>query len=398
MGLVQILLVLGVSWLAGQAFRLIRLPSLLGMLAGGLAVSSLVFPVFPQTDPGSFQDLSSPIRLAILAIILLRAGQGLSSRDLRQAGGLAVGLGIIPMLGDAALVTVGSMWLLDLPLSTALVLGFLVAAISPAIVIPAMTELLEARKGPDRRVPAALLAGAPLDNIGALVGLGVALELALSSRISVWSQMAHVPLSLGGGILAGAAAAMALSALPGQWMKRRWIGAATAWATACLTIAACQALDSSLVMALLVLGFVLRLRAPALSDELGKGLATMWSVGQYALFGLIGAALDPTSVGQVGLLAVAIILAGQVGRVAGVLLATSRSRLNQNERLACVIGYLPKATIQAAFAAVPLERGLARGNDLLSVGILAVVLMAPIGLVAIHAKADYLLPRSKTGC
>jgi NhaP-type Na+/H+ or K+/H+ antiporter len=281
---------------------------------------------------------------------------------------------------------------LDLPLQTSVVLGFLVAAISPAIVIPGMTALLYHREGDQRRVPSALLAGAPLDNIVALLGLGIALDLATRGSADWLFYLAHLPLSVGGGLVVGFLGAELIA-----WPLRRRPSAGVftgvvVWIAACLLAFACHKLKISYVIGVLVLGYWLRRRAPALEEGLGRGLARLWSVGQVVLFGFIGAALQLAPLQAVGLAALLVIALGQLGRAAGVLVATWRGGLTGGERVACVLAYLPKATIQAAFASLPLDRGLAQGDVLLTLGVLAVVVMAPIGVFALHRGTEALLP------
>ena len=372
------------AWCFSLLFKWIKAPAILGMICGGVVVGSLVVPLFPDAAAPAFGQVASPLRLGVLAVILLRAGLGMSLREVKAAGPLALSLGVLPMLGDAALVTVGGVFFLNLPFASALVLGFLVAAISPAIVIPEMTRVLETAPAGQRKVAGALLAGAPLDNIAALVFLGVAMDLALAGGGSTGQTLLMAPLLAGGGLLAGLGAGLFFLAVAAGVRLKPVVATAVVWLTACGTIALCVTLDLSLVLAVLCLGLTIRHKKPVLAARLTPGLTQMWTVGAVVLFGLIGASLDTASLPTVGLLAVGVILLGQLGRTAVCWGVGKTAGLERKQLLACIAAYMPKATIQAAFASLPLQRGIAHGQTMLSVAVLAVVILAPLGLFAIH--------------
>ena len=382
----QAALLVAIALALGRGAVALGLPSLLGMLVGG-TVAATLWPSSPEVF--DLADVAGPVRLAVLTVVLLRAGVGLSRHDLRAAGPLALRLGLLPVLGDALLATLGAAWLLGLDWPAAAVLGLLVAAISPALVIPGMLELLERRTGPDRRVPTALLAGAPLDNLVAVVGLGVALDLALAGGSSWTATLLELPRRIGGGLLVGVVAGWALSRLgprlgrPAGWLSTWGIGGAL--------VVAGQAWDLSFVLALLALGFVLRDRLGTQADGLAQGLARVWRVVQVALFGLIGAGGAPAPRGGRGRGAGGI-GGGQGGRATVAVLASSGAGLDRRERLACVLGYVPKASIQAAFASLALDRGLPEGPLVLAVAVLAIVVTAPPGVVLMLKGVDRLLP------
>ena len=372
----------------------IRLPGVIGALGAGVIAAQVLFPLLPAGLPGPSLAVVSPhLRMAVLGVVLLRVGFSLTPGDLRGAGGLAVGLGLLPMVGDALAAALAGALLLGLAPPTALVLGFLVAAISPAIVIPGLMELLERRAGPARRLPTALLVGAPLDNIAAVLALGVVLDLALTSGGAWVLALARLPVQLAGGVAAGAAGAWLFTRIVPGSLGQGGPGAALLWALAVGLGLLCPLAGLSPVLAVLALGFGLQRWAPERVGGLSLGLAGAWRWAQPLLFGLIGAAVKIAPLARAGLSYVAVILAGQVGRTAGAFLATWRAKLTPAQRLACVLAYLPKATIQAAFAGVPLARGLARGEDLLAVAVLAIVITAPIGMFALHRGAERLLPR-----
>ncbi len=402
--LCELLLVLLGAWLSATLARRLRLPALLGMLAGGAAAAAL--PVGPWLQalsggsPGTgLEAVDGPLRLGVLALVLLRAGLGLAPAELKRAGWLAVRLGSLPMFAEGFAVTVAGHLLLGLPWASAAVLGFLVAAVSPAIVVPGLLDLMAERTGRARRVLVALLAGAPLDNVLALALLGACLDLALTGEGSWSAALTRVPVGLVVSILAGVAAGWLLA----RWLAdaparlaARWGAAVLAWTLALILLAGLRLAGMPLAPGLVAMGCATRWLAPIAAVELSRGLARAWKPSAYLLFGLIGAAVDPAPLFQVGLAALLVLAAGQLLRAAGAWLATAGSQLRPRERLACAAAYVPKATIQAAFAAVPLDRGLPEGALVLGIGVLAVAVTAPIGVITLMKGAPALLDRSET--
>jgi len=375
------------------ALRKLRLPPLLGMICGGALVGHLLpEPLLPAWPYGHWQlgHVAAEVRQAILAVILLRAGLSLSRAELRRAGTLALRLGILPLCGDALLLSVAAHLLLAMPVAPAIVLGFTVAAISPAIVIPGVLELLGKRQGAQRHVPAALLAGAPLDNIVCLLALGLALSFATGEAGGA-DVLLQLPFSVAISLLLGYIVGCLFAKLC-RLVRRPRRRMLALWTAALLLIALGRLLDVSYVLAIITLGAVVRARRPDAAATVNEELQRVWQVAQYALFGLIGAALDLAPLARAGLLLAFAVGLGQLGRAAGSWLATSRQGLHPRERLACVLCYVPKATIQAAFGSLALDQGLAEGHLVLAGAVLAIVICAPLGMVALHEGADRLLP------
>jgi len=396
--LATLLVLLVLAWALAHLVKLLGLPPLLGMLAAGVVVATLLpeqlLPVTVPMGAWRLEHVAPEIRQAVLAVVLLRAGLSLSRQGLRQAGPLALKLGLLPLLGDVALLTVAAVGVLDLSIGHALVLGFTVAAISPAIVIPGVLELLAKRSGKDRRLPTALLTGAPLDNIACLLLLTIVLDVALGRGEGFATRLLRLPLNLVMSMAAGVAAGWLISLADRAGQRQRAV-AMLSWTAAAGLIALGRWLDFSYVLAIITAGVVVRARSPELADRLSRGLVQIWSVTRYALFGLIGAAVDLGPLASVGLLAVAVIVLGQCGRAGGSLLATIGEDLSGKQRLAGVLCYVPKATIQAAFGSMALDAGLASGDVIVTVAILSIVICAPLGVVGLHRIADGLLPGAR---
>ncbi len=330
--LLTVAAVTAAAWLLSRALRATGLPPVVGMVIGGAAAGGLAAPRLAGLELPSMglepDDLSRGIRLAILLLVLVRAGLGLTPADLRRGGPLALRLGLLPLAGDAAIAGLAAWWLLDLPPATAAVLGWTVACVSPAIVIPSLVDLSRRVRGLDRRVVTALLTGVPLDNIVGVAALGLVSSLVAGRAVG--------------------------------------------------------SLGPLVVLTVLAGGVALRARAPRLGARLDRLLARAWTVGQLLLFGLIGASVETAPLRDAGLALAAVIGLGQLGRLGGTLAATAPLALPPRYRLACAACYVPKATIQAAFGSLALDRGLAGGELVMAAAVLSIVLCAPLGVVTLQ--------------
>jgi solute carrier family 9B (sodium/hydrogen exchanger), member 1/2 len=406
--LVDLSLLAVATWLLARVVGLAGLPPLLGMIFAGTVVAGL--DLGAQFTGPRLEEYSSPIRVVIPTVLLLRAGMGLSLTELRRLGTLGMRLGFIPLLADAAVLWAASIWLLDLQPLVAAVLAFLVAALSPAIVLPGLLALIDARPrgGRSRRLLNALLVGAPLDNVLALVLMGVALDAAMAGNSNFASLFPVLLWKVGVGLAVGVAAGTLLARV----VRDRLQGLGPTALLSLLLVAAGAVLWAGLtwrfsfILAHVAMGVSFRHVAPQLRDALDAGLRRAWDMAQYALFGLIGAALDVEAVMAAGLAVGAVVLLGQLGRFAGSYVATMNAGLRPAERMACALAYVPKATIQAAFAALPLDRVLAASGPtslsqgdaelILCAGVLAVVITAPIGALTLNRGVDRLLPAEES--
>lgn len=387
---VQALALAVLAVVLARAATAVKLPAIVGMIVAGVIVRASA--VGAELDGPALADVSGEVRLAVLAVVLLRAGLGIGLEDVRRAGGLAVRLGVLPMLADAIVVAAAAVVLLDVRPLVACVLGLVVAPISPAITIPGLLVLRgrHGEAGP-RRVLTALLVGAPLDNIVALVLLGLALDAALVGDVAVGPALAGAGISVVGGVVLGAAVGVLFASVLRRIGPRGPAGALLTWAVAGALIVVGSHLGTSFVLAIVALGIAMRRITPEIADDHAAGLAAVWRVAQYALFGLIGYAVDLAPLADVGVLLVAAVVLGQLGRAAGSLLASARSGIPWPHRWSAVAAYVPKATIQAAFAGLALDRGLEGGELILTAGVLAIVITAPLGAITLHRGADRLL-------
>ena len=394
------------AWVVANLARATRMPPLLGMLAGGV-LAEAIWSWLPalNTETLPLTDVSGPLRMGVLTLVLIRAGLSLSPRDLRQAGALAMRVGSIPMLFEGVALAAAAHLLLSFAWPSALVLGFLVAAVSPAIVVPGLLELLDrpakptrsapggSSTAPRRRILVALLAGAPLDNVLALALFGAFLDLAVTGGgtwgVAAWHISSGLLVSVASGVLVGGGLALALGG--SSAIANTTLTGAASWVSGLGVVALLQHFGLPVAPGLVALGCTVRWRSAVLADSAVAGLSLAWKPAAYLLFGLIGADFDARPLLQVGAMAVLVLGVGQGARALGTMLATSGMGLKQREQLACVAAYVPKATIQAAFAALPMERGLADGPLVMGIAVLAIAISAPVGALTLMRGVPTLL-------
>lgn len=383
----SLLLIVVFGMLVGKLFEKLNLPGLLGMIVVGVVIG----PHGLDWLDASLLENAVDIRLIALVIILLRAGLGLEKSLLQRVGAVAIKMSVIPCVLEGFTVMAVSHWLLRLPLAEAGLLGFIIATVSPAVIVPAMLHLKEQGWGMKRGVPIIILAGASVDDVFAITLFTVFLDLATQAEQSLFSHLICLPLKIAGGILLGVVLgwglAMLFRRLPIPHLER--VGITVAGAFAALLLG--EQLQLAGLLGVMTLGFLLQEQVAQQAAQLEATLGRVWFFAQIFLFVLIGAEVDLGVAWQAGMLGVAIIAAGLVARGIGVFLALWRSELTVKERCFAVLAYLPKATAQAAIGGIPLALGIASGATMLAVAVLAVVITASLGAIAIKAAAPRLL-------
>jgi NhaP-type Na+/H+ or K+/H+ antiporter len=380
-------------WLLGRVTASLRLPAILGMLLFGVLYAALAggltgwLPPLPQ----EIDDLSFFLKRTALIVILLRAGLGIRRATLAQVGASAVRMAFIPCLIETAAATAAFVWLFDFDLMTALVGGSILAAVSPAVVVPSMLMLKEQGYG---AVPTLVLAGASVDDAVAITIFGAALGVAAGGEASIASAAISLPLSVVTGLGAGALLGFLVA-----WFFSHTYERIRATEKALLLVVGSlllveleELLPIASLLAIMTIGFILLERAEQVAHELASKLSKLWVPAELLLFVLIGLAVDlPTAAGA-GLRGLAVIGIGLVGRSVGVLASVGPDQaLSWRERLFALVAYLPKATVQAALGAVPLAAGIGGGEEILAVSVLSIVVTAPLGLLLIRALGPRLL-------
>ena len=368
----------------------IKLPRIIGMLLVGIVLGPHILNVLDD----SILSISSELRQMALIIILLKAGLSLNLSDLRQVGRPAVLLSCLPATCELAGYILLAPYLLGVNRIEAAVMGAVLAAVSPAVVVPRMVFLMENRWGTDKSIPQMLLAGASCDDIYVIVLFTTFTGIAQGGNARA-ADFLNIPVSVLLGIAVGAAAGYALSrffeaAFARNHMVRGSVKVIIVLSVSFLLLALETVLKGKIALSgLLAVTSMACMLARKTTGEvrarLSEKFGKLWIAAELILFVLVGAAVDIRYVSETGLAAVLMVFAALIFRAAGVVLCLAGTKLSRRERLFCVIAYLPKATVQAAIGSVPLAMGLPCGKIVLSVAVLAILITAPLGALGMDA-------------
>lgn len=389
------LLILGL--LADGLFRRLGVPGLIGMLAVGLLLGQSGLGLI---DP-KLLALSGELRQLALVVILLRVGFGLNLKTLQQVGKRVLLLAWIPATVEGFTISLVAQPLLGLSWLEAGLLGSVIAAVSPAVVVPLMLRLIEERRGVSKAIPQMVMAAASLDDIAVIVVNGALLGLLVSRSNNVSVQLLRLPV----GLLLGIAAGAGLGWLLIRWIERfrpnanRQVLLVLALSLLLLRL---QSSINTLVpftglVAAMALGVLLLELRPNLAQPISAKLASIWVFAELVLFTLVGAQVNLGVTWRSGLAGLAVLAIGLVARSFGTLLCLQGSKLTAGERLFVTVAFIPKATVQAAIGAVPLmamqAAGMpsAPGEIILAVAVLSIVTTAPLGALLSGLVADRVL-------
>lgn len=374
----------------------IKLPRIIGMLLVGIVLGPHILNVLDD----SILSISSELRQMALIIILLKAGLSLNLSDLRQVGRPAVLLSCLPATCELAGYILLAPYLLGVNRIEAAVMGAVLAAVSPAVVVPRMVFLMENRWGTDKSIPQMLLAGASCDDIYVIVLFTTFTGIAQGGNARA-ADFLNIPVSVVLGIAVGAAVGYALSrffeaAFARNHMVRGSVKVIIVLSVSFLLVALETVLKGKIALSgLLAVTSMACMLARKTTGEvrarLSEKFGKLWIAAELILFVLVGAAVDIRYVSETGLAAVLMVFAALIFRAAGVVLCLAGTKLSRRERLFCVIAYLPKATVQAAIGSVPLAMELPCGKIVLSVAVLAILITAPLGALGMDAAYRKLL-------
>ena len=392
---------LALVFLAGLALaalcQKLRLPRILGMLLTGVLLGPCVLN---WLDP-SILSVSADLRKIALIIILLKAGLSLDLSDLKRVGRPAVLMSCLPASCEILGYVLLAPHFLGVTRVEAAVMGVVLAAVSPAVVVPRMVQLMESGCGTKKSIPQMVLAGASCDDIFVIVLFTTFLHTAQGQQTDAASGLLRVPVSILLGIALGAAVGLLLNVFfEAAYARGRCIRGSmkviVVLGVSFLLAAAEDRFEGivpvSGLLAVVSMACMLKQKsAESVSKRLSEKFGKLWLAAEVILFVLVGAAVDIRYMANVGLAAVGMILAALVFRAAGVCLCLVKTPLTAKERLYCVFAYLPKATVQAAIGSVPLAAGLPCGEVVLSVAVLGIVLTAPLGAFLMDASYRKLL-------
>lgn len=388
---IALIMLIGMS--AGWVCRKVKLPGLLGMLFTGIILGPYVFNLLDS----SILLVSADIRKIALVIILTRAGLTLNLEDLKKVGRPAFLMCFMPATFEMIGMIILAPRLLSVSLIEAAVIGAVVAAVSPAVVVPKMIKLMEDGYGTKQGIPQLILAGASVDDVYVIVMFTAFTSLAQGGNVSVMSFV-NIPVSIMFGIIIGIIIGKALAVVCKKLHIRDTVKAAIFLSVALLLVDIEASLNTPITFASLIsvmfIGIALKKDRPEVAFRLSQKYNKMWVWAEVMLFVLVGATVDIGYVAYAGVSSIVIIIGALIFRMAGVALCMAGTKLKLKERVFCMLAYTPKATVQAAIGGVPLSMGLACGNTVLTVAVLAIIITAPLGAFAIDMTYRKLLKKS----
>ena len=381
---------------AGALFQMMKLPRVIGMLAAGIVVGPFALGLLDD----KVLSVSSELRQTALIIILIKAGLALELSDLKKVGRSAVMMSFLPACFEMAGYMVFAPMLLGTSRIESALMGAVLSAVSPAVVVPRMVSLIEKNRGTEKGVPQMILAGASCDDVFVLVLFSTFLTMAKGGKAEL-SGLINIPVSIVLGLMIGGMTGFLVYGLfevafrHGKKIRSSMkliIMLSAAFLLMTLESSVKPYVAVSGLLAVIAMACVIKKKSDAevskrLSDKFGK----IWIAAEVILFVMVGAAVDIRYTLSAGVSAACMIFIALIFRAVGVVICMAGTKLNFKERLFCVIAYLPKATVQAAIGSVPLAAGLACGKTVLSVAVLGIILTAPLGAIGIAMSCEKLL-------
>lgn len=382
----------------GAICQKLKMPRIIGMLVTGIVLGPYVLDFL---DP-SILSISSELRKLALIIILLKAGLSLDLKDLKKAGRPAILMSFVPATCEIAGYILFAPLLLGINRIEAAVMGAVLGAVSPAVVIPRMVMLMEEKYGAKKAIPQMIMAGASCDDIFVIVLFTTFLSMAQGGSADI-IDFVNIPVSIVLGILLGAVTGYGLylffeTSYAHKHCVRNSTKVIIVLGFSMLLVSVEGWLEGKVsvsgLLAVVSMACVIKIKSTAfVSKRLSEKFGKLWIAAEVVLFVLVGAAVDIRYTLSAGIAAVFMIFIALIFRTAGVLICTIKTKLNMKERIFCVIAYLPKATVQAAIGSVPLAAGLACGKIILSVAVLAIIITAPLGALGIDNTYKKLLEK-----
>ena len=390
--LISIALILMVGMFMGWLCKKIKLPGLLGMLFTGIILGPYVLNFIDD----SILSISADVRKIALIIILTRAGLSLDIKDLKKVGRPAVLMCFIPACFEMTGMVLLAPRILGISTLDAAIMGAVVAAVSPAVVVPKMIKLMEEGYGVKQGIPQLILAGASVDDVFVIVMFTAFTGLAQGEAVSLKSFV-NVPLSVITGIFVGLAAGCLLAKFFEKVHIRDTSKVMILLSVSFILVTAedyaADMIPFASLIGVMAAGISLQKKREVVAKRLSSKFNKLWVVSEIMLFVLVGAAVDIQYAVKAGIAPVFLIFSVLIFRMTGVFVCLLKTKLNIKERAFCMLAYMPKATVQAAIGGLPLAMGLSCGNIVLSVAVIAILITAPLGAFCIDMTYKRFLQR-----
>ena len=392
--LLSLAYILIVGFALSGIFQKLKLPGLLGMLIAGVVLGPHALNVID----GSILNVSAELREIALIVILARAGLSLDIKDLKRVGRPAILMCFVPATFEIVGTVLLASWLLKVSIIEAAIMGAMLAAVSPAIIVPKMLTLMEKGYGKQKRIPQLVMAGASADDVYAIVLFTSFIGIARGEAFQ-FTNLLSIPVSIVMGFVVGIGVGILLVQVFRRIHMRDTIKILLILAISFLFVGfeedIARFVPFSGLLAVMALGGTVLKMQEAVAKRISGKFSKIWVAAELILFVLVGAAVDIGHVHTAGLAAALVIMGALLFRTVGVYIGLLHSGLNAREMLFINIAYLPKATVQAAVGAIPLAMGIAGGNIILSVAVLSIIITAPLGALGIDLTYRKLLQRDR---
>ena len=378
---------------SGKLVELFKLPSLIGMILFGMIIG----PSFLNIVPKQTLNISLYIKDIALVTVLFIGGLGISINQMKQIGRPAILLSIIPATLEGLTIAFLSMIFLNFTFVQGAILGFIIAAVSPAVLVPSMVDLIKRKVGQDKAIPQMLLVGASADDTVAITlfttFLGIYMSSINNENISIASELFSIPITIIISIVVGFLLATfsknILSVIKNNTLRT------IITFMICLLIRIIENIFHlkifNSLLTIMIYGFFLRAFLKNLAVEIQNGINVVWKYGKIYLFTFVGMAINPNLALKYLWIGILMLIISLTIRSIGVFISLIGTSLSLKEKIFCIIAYLPKATVQSAKAGIPLQMGVAGGEIMQSIAILSVLITAPIGAIGIKISSPKLL-------
>jgi NhaP-type Na+/H+ or K+/H+ antiporter len=387
---IAIILLLGLF--VGWIFSKLRLPSLLGMIIVGIAISPHCLNIVDK----SIISISGDLRQIALVIILTRAGLSLNISDLKKVGRPAILMCFVPACVEIIGTIIFAPLLLGVSVLDAAIIGSVIAAVSPAVIVPRMIKLIDEGYGKEKSIPQLILAGASVDDVFVIVVFTALTTLASTGKISSVSFL-QIPVSICLGILLGGCVGFILTKFFKRFHMRDSVKVLIILSVSFLLLEVQNRLEGIIpvsgLLAIMSLGIFINQKYDILAKRLSVKYNKLWLCAEIFLFVLVGMAVDIKYAFSAGFVVILLVILALICRMLGVLFSLIKAKLNKKEKLFCAIAYTPKATVQAAIGTIPLAMGLSCGEMALTVAVVSILLTAPFGAICVDNLYKKLLSK-----
>jgi NhaP-type Na+/H+ or K+/H+ antiporter len=387
---IAIILLLGLF--VGWIFSKLRLPSLLGMIIVGIAISPHCLNIVDK----SIISISGDLRQIALVIILTRAGLSLNISDLKKVGRPAILMCFVPACIEIIGTITFAPLLLGVSVLEAAIIGSVIAAVSPAVIVPRMIKLIDEGYGKEKSIPQLILAGASVDDVFVIVVFTALTTLASTGKISSVSFL-QIPVSICLGILLGGCVGFILTKFFKRFHMRDSVKVLIILSVSFLLLEVQNRLEGIIpvsgLLAIMSLGIFINQKYDILAKRLSVKYNKLWLCAEIFLFVLVGMAVDIKYAFSAGFVVILLVILALICRMLGVLFSLIKAKLNKKEKLFCAIAYTPKATVQAAIGTIPLAMGLSCGEMALTVAVVSILLTAPFGAICVDNLYKKLLSK-----